>query len=57
VVGVYETYDGMVIGIVDARAADCAIPTHQNGKQIPITSYEPSTESHRSDHRSRLAED
>jgi hypothetical protein len=57
VVGVYETYDGDVIGILDARAADCTIPTHQNGKQIPMTPYEPRTESHRSDVRTRVAED
>jgi hypothetical protein len=34
-VGVYETYDGQVVSILDARAAACVEPQHQNGNLIP----------------------
>ncbi|HET7697362.1 MAG TPA: hypothetical protein VFK57_16730 [Vicinamibacterales bacterium] len=35
VAGVYETYDGTVITLVDEREATCQIDTHENGKNIP----------------------
>ena len=35
VAGVYETYDGDVITLLDERDASCAIETHQEGNQIP----------------------
>jgi hypothetical protein len=34
--GVYETYDGAIVTILDARAATCADPTHVDGKTIPL---------------------
>jgi hypothetical protein len=34
-VGVYETYDGQVVSILDARAAACVEPQHQNGNLLP----------------------
>jgi hypothetical protein len=33
--GVYETYNGEVVGILDARSGACTIAAHQNGKQLP----------------------
>lgn len=33
--GIYETYDGDVVGILDAKSVSCQISTHQDGKQIP----------------------
>ena len=57
VVGIYETYEGEVVGILDARTADCTLPTHQNGKQIPIAPDEPGAKSHRSGGRQPAAED
>ena len=41
--GIYETYDGQVVGILDAKSGTCVLDTHQNGKQLPGTlSSEPS---------------
>jgi hypothetical protein len=41
--GIYETYDGHVVGILDAKSGTCTIKTHQNGKQLPAAL---SSESH-----------
>jgi hypothetical protein len=41
--GIYETYDGHVVGILDAKSGNCTNTTHQNGKQLPGA---PSSESH-----------
>jgi hypothetical protein len=41
--GIYETYDGQVVGILDAKSGTCRITTHQNGKQLPAAL---SSESH-----------
>jgi len=38
VAGVYETYEGTVIGILDAKAGTCRLTTHRNGKMIPVDS-------------------
>ena len=35
VAGVYETYDGHVITLLDERASMCLIDTHRNGNRIP----------------------
>jgi hypothetical protein len=35
VAGVYETYDGHVITLLDERASMCLIDTHKNGNRIP----------------------
>jgi len=37
-VGVYETYDGDVVNILDARSSSCTQPEHQNGNLIPAGS-------------------
>jgi hypothetical protein len=34
--GVYETYDGEIVGILDARDPGCADRTHEPGKTVPI---------------------
>ena len=34
--GVYEAYDGTVVGILDAKAGTCRIAAHRNGKKIPV---------------------
>jgi hypothetical protein len=34
--GIYETYDGEVVGIVDAHGDDCANPVHACGNVIPL---------------------
>lgn len=41
--GVYETYAGHVVVILDAKAPTCAVAAHQNGKPVPGSS---STDSH-----------
>ena len=33
--GVYETYEGDVVTIVDARGPACKNPTHVDGKTLP----------------------
>jgi hypothetical protein len=43
--GIYETYDGEVIGILDVKSGSCPITTHQNGKQLPTPAPD-TTESH-----------
>jgi hypothetical protein len=35
-VGVYETYDGRTVGIVDARGPACANPAHREGTTIAV---------------------
>jgi hypothetical protein len=35
VAGIYETYDGEVITLLDERNETCHDATHENGKQIP----------------------
>jgi hypothetical protein len=34
-VGIYETYDGLVVTIVDAKGTGCADTSHRNGHIIP----------------------
>ena len=36
--GVYETYDGGIVGILDSKADACRVKTHRNGKIIPVES-------------------
>ena len=35
VAGVYETYDGGVVTLLDERASSCQIAGHENGSEIP----------------------
>lgn len=35
VAGIYETYDGEIITLLDERHETCRDATHENGKQIP----------------------
>lgn len=34
--GVYETYDGEIVGILDARNPACADPAHARGNVVPL---------------------
>jgi hypothetical protein len=34
-VGVYETYDGSVVAIVDAKGTGCTEPSHRDGQIVP----------------------
>lgn len=36
--GVYETYDGEIVAIIDAHAPSCAGSAHAVGKVVPIES-------------------
>jgi hypothetical protein len=35
VAGVYETYDGEVVTLLDERSRECTDRTHENGNRIP----------------------
>ena len=35
VAGVYETYDGGVVTLLDERESTCQVDAHENGKPIP----------------------
>jgi hypothetical protein len=35
VAGIYETYDGDVVALVDERSGVCSDANHQNGNRIP----------------------
>jgi hypothetical protein len=41
--GIYETYEGQVVGLVDAKATRCAISAHDDGKVLPIADRPPAT--------------
>ena len=36
IAGVYETYDGETVAILDARDTTCADSAHEQGKQLPM---------------------
>ena len=36
VAGVYETYDGDTIAVLDVPATECADATHTRGKVLPL---------------------
>jgi len=33
--GVYETYEGQIVAIVDARGTTCTVSTHLDGNALP----------------------
>jgi hypothetical protein len=35
IAGVYETYDGKVITLLDDRQPDCPLPSHVDGHEVP----------------------
>ena len=41
--GVYETYDGQVVWIVDERGDDCRISEHQSGQPVSDLAGTPSS--------------
>lgn len=38
VIGVYETYDGETVGIIDARKESCTDPAHMEENIVPLES-------------------
>ena len=34
--GIYETYEGEIVGILDARGPSCANPVHTHGNLVPL---------------------
>ena len=34
--GVYETYEGSIVGLIDAKAAKCADVAHDGGNVLPV---------------------
>jgi len=34
--GVYETYDGAIVGLIDAKAAGCTNVSHEGGNVLPV---------------------
>ena len=34
--GIYETYEGEIVGILDARGPSCANPAHAHGNLVPL---------------------
>jgi hypothetical protein len=34
--GVYETYEGAIVGLIDAKAAECTIVSHDGGNVLPV---------------------
>jgi hypothetical protein len=34
--GVYETYEGTIVGLIDAKAAECTIVSHDGGNVLPV---------------------
>jgi hypothetical protein len=51
VAGVYETYDGRVVAIIDAPGADCTDERHVRGKILPADDRESPVRSTSSDPR------
>ncbi len=35
VAGVYETYDGKIVTLIDTPNASCADPAHKDGSEVP----------------------
>jgi hypothetical protein len=35
IAGVYETYDGAVVTLLDDRGPDCPVPSHVAGNELP----------------------
>jgi hypothetical protein len=35
VAGVYETYDGAIVTLLDERESTCQVDIHENGNRIP----------------------
>jgi hypothetical protein len=34
--GVYETYEGSIVGLIDAKAAQCTTVNHDGGNVLPV---------------------
>jgi hypothetical protein len=52
VAGIYETYDGEVVTLIDERGPECAEAAHEEGNRIPELAAPPaSVDSPRANHR------
>jgi len=54
IAGVYETYDGAVVTLLDDRHASCSDPSHVTGEELPEFGGMPSRSAvtvHTDDHR------
>lgn len=38
--GIYETYDGLIIAVIDAHASHCSEDRHGRGKVLPVDTQE-----------------
>jgi hypothetical protein len=38
--GVYETYEGAIVGLIDSKAAACTIVSHDGGNLLPVPRIE-----------------
>lgn len=43
--GVYETYDGLIVTIIDARGTECGVESHRSGKVLPAGAPDKSSDS------------
>lgn len=43
VAGVYETYDGLIIAVIDAPGSGCGNDRHGRGKVVPVDADEASS--------------
>jgi hypothetical protein len=43
VAGVYETYDALIVTIIDAKGTGCDVQSHREGKIVPAKSTEESS--------------
>jgi len=51
IAGIYETYDGEVVALLDERQATCRDRAHRAGTQIPELAAHPSSDAGRGPHR------
>jgi hypothetical protein len=43
IAGIYETYDGAVVALLDERQPTCGDRAHRNGSQIPELAVHPAS--------------
>jgi hypothetical protein len=46
--GVYETYDGLIVTIIDAKGTECSLSSHRNGAIVPAASSRKTLSNHES---------
>jgi hypothetical protein len=53
IAGIYETYDGQVVALLDERQASCGNRAHRTGTQIPELAVHPGSSDTRHGSRRR----